>query len=164
MADLTDSEMRAAIVYMVNQDVATAKGPAVAPAAKPDSNHKVVEGTEIYLGIVSAGSLRAQHPKEDAESLMHGGIPRGRDYYHVNISLFDSKTKAEITDAQVEVSVVEPVMGGETKKLELMAANNAISYGNYFRIPGKDAYTVIVRIRRPDIPRTIETKFDSRNR
>jgi cytochrome c5 len=164
VANLTDSEIRAAIAFMVNQGVTPAPAPSTALAAKPGSDHKVIEGTEIYLGIVSAESLRAEHPKEDAESLMHGGIPGGKGYYHVNISLLDSKTKAEITDAQVSVRITDPVMGGETKKLQLMAVNNAISYGNYFRMPSKDPYTVTVQIRKPGMSRTIEAKFDFKNR
>jgi cytochrome c5 len=163
LANLTDAEIRAAIAFMVNQGVAPAPGPSAALAAKPGSNSKVIEGTEIYLGIVSAEQLRAEHPKEDAESVMHGGIPSGKGYYHVNISLFDSKTKAEITDAQVSVRITDPVMGGETKKLELLAVNNAISYGNYFRMPSKDPYTITVQIRKPGMSRTIEAKFDFKN-
>jgi len=164
VADLTDSEIRAAIAYMINQGVAATTRPSAALTAGPDPNHKVIEGTEIYLGIVSAESIRAQHPKADAESLMHGGIPSRKDYYHVNISLFDSKTKAVITDAQVEARVADPVAGGETKKLELMAMNNTISYGNYFRMSGKAPHTIIVQIRRPDMSRTIEAKFDFKYR
>jgi len=164
MADLTDSETRAAIVFMVNHGVAPAPGPSAAPAARPGSNHKVIEGMEVYLGIVPAEQLRAEHQKEDAESLMHGGIPSGKGYYHLNISLFDSKTKAEITDAQVAVKITDPVMGGETKKLDLMAINNAISYGNYFRMPGKEPCTITVQIRKPGISRAIEAKFESKYR
>ena len=160
VADLTDSEIRAAIAYMIDQGIATTTRPSVALTAGPDPSHKVIEGTEIYLGIVSAESIRAQHPKADAESLMHGGIPRRKDYYHVNISLFDSKTKSVITDAQVEARVVDPVTGGETKKLELMVINNTISYGNYFRMPGNAPHTIIVQIRKPDTSRAIEAKFD----
>jgi len=160
MANLTDSEMREAVSYMFNQGTAPAKGPAAAPVAVADPNHKVIQGTEIYLGIVSAESIREQHQKGDPESSMHGGIPTRKGYYHVNISLLDSKTKAPISDAQVEVRVADPVMGGETKKLDLMAFNNAISYGNYFRMQGKDPYTITVKIRRPGTSRVIEAKFD----
>jgi hypothetical protein len=62
------------------------------------------------------------------------------------------------------VRITDPVMGGETKKLELMAVNNAISYGNYFRMPSKDPYTITVQIRKPGVSRTIEAKFDFKNR
>jgi hypothetical protein len=41
--------------------------------------------------------------------------------------------------------------------------NNAVSYGNYFRMAGKDPYAVTVQIRRPGAPRPIEAKFEVRN-
>ena len=79
---------------MFNQGTApaagAAKGAALASVARSDALHKVVAGTEIDLGVVSAETIRAQHPKPDAESSMHGGIPAGNAYYHVNISLFDA--------------------------------------------------------------------------
>ena len=126
----------------------------------PDRNHKIVDGTEVFLGIVSADSLRAQHPTPDKESQMHGGIPGGRNYYHVNVSLFDSKTRAAITNARVEASVREPVSGGETKQLELVTLNNVQSYGNYFRMSSNNPYTITVRIRKPGSSRVIEARFD----
>ena len=159
MADLTDSEIRGAIVYMFNPGRAPAKGPSTELPAAPDRNHKIVGGTEIYLGIVSAESIRAQYPKGSPESSMHGGVPSGKGYYHLNISLFDSKTRAAISDAQVEASVREPT-GGETKKLELVTLNNMKSYGNYFRMTSKNPYTITVRIRRPGTSRATETSFD----
>ena len=163
MADLTDSEIRAAVVYMFNPVSTPMKGPSDAPAARPDPNHVVVDGTEIYLGVVAAESLRAQYAKGSKESSMHGGIPGGKGHYHVNISLFDSKTRGVIADAQVEASVADPVMGAVTKKLELVALNNIKSYGNYFRMPGKDPYAITVKIRRPGTSRTIEARFNFRH-
>lgn len=160
MVDLTDSEIRGAIVYMYNPAQVPAKEPLPAAPAAPADNHKIVSGTEIFLGIASADSLRAQYPKGSPESTMHGGIPSGRGYYHVNISLFDGKTRTAITDAQVEVSVREPVMGGETRKLDLVTINNIKSYGNYFRMSSKSTYTITVRIRRPGNSQVIEAKFD----
>ena len=91
---------------------------------------------------------------------MHGGVPTGKGYYHVNVSLFDSKTNAPIADAQVKVTVSDPVMGGETKSLQLMATPNAPSYGNYFRISGMNPHTVTVHVRRPGAAREITAKFD----
>lgn len=159
MADLTDSELRGAILYMFNPGGVPEKGAPAALPTVPDSKHKIIAGTEIYLGVVSAESLRAQSSKAGTESSMHGGIPGGRGQYHVNVSLFDSKTRTTITDAQVEASVREPVSGGEKKKLELVTFNNMPSYGNYFRMSGNSAYTITVRIRRPGIAQPIETTF-----
>ena len=159
MADLTDSEIRGAIVYMFNPGQVPAKGPSTALPKVSDPNHKIVSGTEIYLGIVAAETIRTQYSKGSPESLMHGGIPSGKGYYHVNISLFDSKTRAAITDAQVEASVREPT-GGEKKKLELVTLNNTKSYGHYFRMSSKNPYTITVRIRKPGGSRAIEARFD----
>lgn len=160
MNDLTESELRGAIVYMFNPVQAPARGASAGVPAVPDRNRKVVDGTEIYLGIVSAETMRAQYSKGTPESAMHGGIPTGNGYYHVNISLFDSTSRAEISDARVEVSAREPVAGGDTKRLELVTLNNTKSYGNYFRMSGSNPYTITVRIRRPGHPRTIEAAFE----
>jgi len=166
-ADLTDSEMRSAVVYMFNKGTAPPAGAAAAapaaPAARSDGRHKVVAGTAIELGVVSAESIRAQHPKPDAESTMHGGIPTGSGYYHVNISLRDAATNAEIKDAEVEVRVANPVTGSEAKKLEPVAIRNTLTYGNYFRMPGKDPYTIVVRVLRQGVSQPVEAKFDYRH-
>jgi cytochrome c5 len=162
-ADLTDAEMRSAVVYMFNKGTAPPSGAAAAPAARSDSTHKVIAGTAIDLGVVSAESIRAQHPKPDAESAMHGGIPTAKGFYHVNISLRDVATNAEIKDAEIEVSVAHPVTGSEAKKLEPMAIRNTLTYGNYFRMPGKEPYTITVQVRRPAVAQAIEAKFDFRH-
>lgn len=159
LADLTDAEIRAAVLHMFNPS-GEPKAETVARAASPDPNRKVIEGTEIYLGVVPAASIRARHPKPDAEGAMHGGAPRGTGYYHVNISLLDSTTGAEVKDARVEVKVAHPVVGGESKRLDRMEINNTVSYGNYFRMPGKDAYTITVLVERPGMSRAIEARFD----
>ena len=141
-ADLTDGEMRSAVVYMFNKGTAPAASAAAAtpgaPPSRSDGLHKVIAGTSIDLGIVAAESIRAAHPQPDAESTMHGGIPAAKGYYHVNVSLRDVATNAEIKDAEVEVSVANPSTGSETKKLEPMPIRNTLSYGNYFRMPAKD--------------------------
>ena len=160
VANLTDSEIRAAVIYMFNPVSAPPKSPAAAPAPADDPNRKVVGNMEVYLGVLAAETIRARHAQGDPETLMHGGIPSGEGYYHVNISLLDRKTKAEITGARVEARVAEPVRGGETKVLDPIAFNNARSYGNYFRMQGKQPYTITVRITRPGGSRVVEAKFD----
>jgi len=158
VANLTDKEIRAAVTYLMNPVAAVAKAPAT-PAMKPDTNHKIIDGTEIYFGVVSAESIRRQHPGKDPESAMHGGVPRGSSWYHLNVSLFDVQTKAAIGDAHVEAKIADPVMGNQAKALEPMVFNGTLSYGNYFELPGKEPYTITVVIRKPGASNAIETKF-----
>ena len=166
MAQLSSEEIRSAIVYMLNQGLAPRaadRAGKAAPAAPHAGNRKVVAGTEIYLGVISAQALRQQHRgRVDAESTMHGGIPRGEDDYHLNVSLYDSANGAPITDATVAATVSDPMMGGQTKSLELMAIGDSISYGNYFRIAGPNPLTITVRVYRPGEPSPITTEFDFR--
>jgi cytochrome c5 len=162
MVNLTDREIEAAIGYMVNpaSPPATAPSARQAPQAPLGPNHHLVQGTDIYFGIVSAQSLRQEHKGSDVESTMHGQIPGGSDFYHVAISLFDRATHAPIADAQVDATVSSAMGGGAQRKpLELMVLSQTVSYGNYFRMPGKQPYTIDVVIRAPGVARPIETKF-----
>jgi len=52
VANLTDSEIRAAIAYMINGGIATTTRPPVALAAGPDPNRQINDGAEEYPGIV----------------------------------------------------------------------------------------------------------------
>lgn len=140
-ADLTDGEIKAAINYMFNPASAEKKAAAPKKAAESDRAHKLVGGTDIYLGLLSAS-------KE-----------KGAGYYHVSIVLRDHASKAEIKDAQVEARVAN-LMTGETKALDPATTNNAFSYGNYFQMPGKDPYTLTLKIRKAGAPAPIEAKFD----
>jgi len=170
MADTTDAEIRNAVIYMFNPGGAVASEPrkanaatksAAATPAKPGGKRVTVSGMEVYLGLTPAEALRA-YPKEAAERTMHGGVPGGAGQYHVNISLFDAKSGAAITDAQVEVQIDEVGMTSESKKLEPMVINNAAGYGNYFRMRAKTSYLITVRVRKPDSPRPVEAKFQHR--
>jgi len=161
-ADLTDGELKAAITYMFNPASAAPK-PKAAPkaAAANDPAHKSIEGMEIFLGVLPAESLRTRNAGADAEKKMYGGIPSGKGYFLVNVTLRDSGTKAEIKDAQIEARVAN-LMTGETRKLEVALINNTVSYGNYFQMPGKAPYTVTLQIRKAGAARAIEAKFDLR--
>jgi len=159
-ADLTDGEVKAAILYMFNPTAGTAKSKAKAePAAARDASHKRIEGMDIYLGMLPADSLRSRHAGSDADKKMYGGIPAGSGYFLINVTLRDAKTKAEIKDAQIEARVAN-LLSGETRNLEVATINNAVSYGNYFQMPGKDPYTVTLQIRKAGAARAIEAKFD----
>ena len=135
LVSVTDSELRSAITYMFNPAGIPPK-PAPPPALGP--NQRIVDGTEIYLGV----------------------SPKGGDLHQVTITLRDAKTHHVIEGAQVEVKVTNPVMGAQTKKLEVTKTGDVVSYGADFNISGKEAHVISVEVRRPQGARKIETKFD----
>lgn len=156
-ADLTDGEIKAAINYMFNPATATPAKAAPAKASTGDRAHKLVAGTDIYLGVIPADKMRARRVGADGKAPQP--VPSGKGYFHVSIALQDNASKAEIRDAQVEARVAN-LMTGETKKLEPETVNNAFGYGNYFQMPGKDPYTLTLKIRKAGAPAPIEAKFD----
>jgi len=157
-ADLTDGEIKNAVNYMFNPEGASPKRKAE-PAAASDPTHKIIEGTDIYLGVLPAETMRARHAGADSQTQRN--IPSGKGYYYISVVLRDSSTKAEIKDAQIEARVAN-LMNGETRKLEAATINNSVSYGNYFQMPGRDPYTVTLQIRTPGAARAIEARFDLR--
>ena len=124
MANLTDNELRSAIVYMFNT---AGPGTPPPPKAEPGPNQKIVDGMDIFLGV-----------KPVKEGLAH-----------VNITVRDDKTQAPVDDAQVEVTITNPVMGTESGKLRSAGAKSG-SYGADFRMSGTEPHTITVRIRRPN--------------
>ena len=170
LADTTDAEIRNAILYMFNPQIAVQSGSGqpggapraqVATPARPVGEHQTVGGMDIYLGLLPAEALRA-YPKESVEGSMHGGVPPGGGSYHLNVSLFDAKSGAPVTGAQVLVRVEEPGMAGETKKLEPMVINNVASYGNYFRMRANTSYVITVRVKKTESGVPVEVRFEHR--
>lgn len=159
--NLTDAEIRKAIVYMFDPEAATATRRACCPVKKRtgpvEANHATVGGMHIYLGFVSAEKLR-DYPKGSAERSMHGGIPSGDDWYHVNVTLLEQASHAPITDARVEAQVSKAGPAMSSKELEPMAIGQG-SYGNYFRLRPRTSYRVSVRVRTPGSPGPVEAEF-----
>jgi len=163
-ADLTDDELRSAILYMYNPASASKK-PA-APVAQTsrvgvsDPNHKIADGIEMYLGFISAKSLRAS-PESSPERHMHGHVPKGAGYQHVNVSLFDEKSGKPINNARIEMDFDLPGLAGTSVELEPMLVG-AGSYGNYVKTESGSTYFITIHIKRPGAARTVEAKFEHR--
>jgi hypothetical protein len=114
-----------------------------------------VAGTDIYFGLISASALRAaQAGKAGAQA----DIPSGSGYYHINISLVDHKSQVSVTDATVKLKVSDG-MRSDTKTLDLVAVNNAVSYGSFFQLASGNSYNITAAIRRPGVAAPIEAKF-----
>jgi cytochrome c5 len=161
LANLTDTEIRNAILYMFNPAGArAAESGNVSEAVEVGPEHMIAGGMEIYLGVVSAESIRA-YPKESPERSMHGGIPSGADYYHVNVTLWNHATNALINNAQVSVQVLEDSQVVESKTLEPMAVGTG-SYGSYLKMQKNRSYVIAVQVRTPGSAGVTNAKFKYR--
>ena len=163
-ANLTDSEVRNAIVYMFNPSVPPAAGAGAATSAatapaRPAGNLKAVGGTEIYLGLLPAEVLRS-YPKDSVERTMHGGVPGGAGHYHINVSVVDVASKAPIAGAKVEIKIEDQGISSETTTLQPITINNAPSYGNYVKLRRKTPYLFTVKVQKPGSAHAIEAKFE----
>jgi cytochrome c5 len=158
LSDITVNELRNAVTYMFNPASATPVAPVAVPAAPQDPFHKTVGSTEIYFGVAAAQSIRAAQSNRSTVSITD--IPSGADYYHVNVTLRDRTSKAIVTNATVEARVEDPVQRGETKSLDIIAINQGISYGSFFRLPTKGRYVITVMIQRPDASQPAEARFE----
>ena len=115
----------------------------------------------LPMVVMPAETLR-KSPEGSAERNMHGGVPSGPGYYHVNISLLDVARKAAIANSKVDIRVEQPGMSGETKPLEPVVIGGRASYGDYFKLLPKTQYVFIVRFQNQNSPQPVETRFDRR--
>jgi hypothetical protein len=133
--------------------IALASVPAAA-IAHLSNETQAAAGLKVELGIVPAENISG------AERQMHGGVPSGRSMYHVMVAIFDAKTGARITDAQVRARVEEVGLTREEKALESMQAAGAVTYGNFFRMAGQGTFRVTVQVRLPGTTRMTELQFE----
>lgn len=162
-ADLTDGELRNAILYLFNPGGVPQEMQrmAAAPAPVGPIQHVTAGGLDVYLGRVSAERMRA-FPAGSPEAKMHGGVPGGSGYYHMNVSLFDTATQAQVTGASVDLEVEQLGMGAEKKPLEAVSIAGGVSYGAYVRLQPKRDYTFVVRVKRPGSAAPVQAKFRER--
>lgn len=136
-------------------------GPAMADTA---SDSKTVGNVEIYDVLIKMALLPAEtirgHPKEHPEASMHGGVPGGSGQYHVGIALFDAKSGARITKADISARVSEIGLASDEKKLEPMGIAGTETYGNFFRMDGSRPFRIRLTIHLPGEPQEIRAAVE----
>jgi cytochrome c5 len=157
MADLTDAEIRSAIVYMFNPVTVRAPTSSVASTATRQ-DFAVVDGMTVYLGVVPADVIRSR-PKEYPKS-MYGVAPFGAAQYYVTVALFDTPNGQRIDDAVVKARISTTMDAGPEKTLEPVTIAKVRSYGNYFAMGGAGPYKITVQVRRPSASNVIQAQFE----
>jgi hypothetical protein len=128
-----------------------------APLAAQD-NSKTVGGLTVYLGVMPAEIIKGPGP-HSGERPMHGGSRRGPHDYHLTVAVFDAASGARVSDASVTAQVSGVGLAGPSKKLEPMQIAGTITYGEYFRLPGRDTYTMKLTIERGGAARPVVVDF-----
>jgi hypothetical protein len=132
----------------------------IAPSFALDAApYKVAGGLAVYLGMFPAEMITG-HPKGHTEAEMHGGVSAGRHLHHVMVAIFAVADGQRITDAVVTANVAGLGLAGEEKALEPMTVADALTYGAYFNLPGRDRYRIRIEIRRPGATRPVKVEFD----
>ena len=137
---------------------------AMTSQAADTSQHKVVDGVAIYIGVLPAEMVKG-HPRTHSEGVMHDGIPAGKNRYHLVVALFDEKASGKrISGAGVKARVSEFGLPGQEKKLDPMVIAGTVTYGNYFAMPNPGPYRIHLEIGHARIHSvgTIEAEFEYR--
>jgi cytochrome c5 len=158
LANLTDREIRNAIVYMFNPATVAATQTSPGASAVTGQDFAVLGGTAVYFGVVPGDAIR-RHPKEYPQKV-YGVPPSGLAQYYVTVALFDTASGQRIEDAVVKARVATAAGAGPEKTLEPMTIANSRSYGNYFAMGGTGPYKITVHIRRPGSSDAIQAQFE----
>lgn len=137
---------------------------AMAALAADTRLHKVVDGVAIYIGVLPAEMVKG-HPRTHSEGVMHGGVPAGKNRYHLVVALFDEKAGGKrISGAGVKARISEFGLSGQEKKLDPIVIAGTVTYGNYFSMPNPGPYRINLEIRHARIHSagTIEAEFEYR--
>jgi len=153
-ADLTDAELRSAIVYMMNPVVVVY---GKRPTATVGQDYRVVDGTTVYFGAISADVIRRN--RNEYPEKVYGASLIGPDQYYVSIALFDINSGKRIPDAAVRARVSTVAAAGPEKTLEPLTLADSSTYGNYFTMGGAGPFEVTVTFRRPGTQRGIQARF-----
>lgn len=157
LANLTDPELRSAIVYMFNPVTAPAQASSP-PNAVTGQDFAVVNGTTVYFGVVSAEAIR-DDPKDYPKNV-YGVAPSDPGQYYITVALFDAPNGKRIDDALVKARVSTTMGAGPEKTLAPIMIANSRSYGNYFTMGSAGPYKITVHVSRPNTPNVIEAQFE----
>lgn len=104
---------------------------------KMETKDVLVEGIKVSFMVM----LNENHKKMLADMKMKEDIEPGTTH-NITVTLKDEKTQKEITDAQIQMKVVDPKGKDQIKTLKY--EEEMKSYDAYFNLPDKGKYQVLV--------------------
>jgi len=108
-----------------------------ATSVKMETREVLVEGVKVIFQIMS----NAEHRKMLKDMKMKEDVESGTTH-NITVTLKDEKTQKEVTDAQIQMKVVDPKGKDQIKALKYEGEMK--SYDAYFNLPTKGKYQVLV--------------------
>lgn len=147
LSELSDAELRSAVVYMLNSGSGAVTG----------QDYRIVADTTLDFGVVSASTMRSR--AKDYPTSVYGTAPSLPDHYYVTVAAFDARTGRRITDAVVRARVTGAAGAGREQTLKPITVGDAVSYGGYFPMAGGGPYKVAVHVTRPGASAPVDAQF-----
>jgi hypothetical protein len=122
-------------------------------AMKMESKDVLVEGVKVGFTVMANEShkkmLKDMNMKEDIEP---------KTTHNITVTLKDDKTQKEITDAQVNMKLVDPKGKDQIKPLKYEETMK--SYDAYFNLTEKGKYQIMILFKVGDQKRTAGIYYD----
>ncbi|MBS3920409.1 MAG: hypothetical protein KG012_16170 [Deltaproteobacteria bacterium] len=104
---------------------------------KMETKDVLVEGIKVSFMVMA----NAEHRKMLKEMKMKDDVEPGTTH-NITVTLKDEKTQKEVTNAEIQMKVVDPKGKDQIKTLKYEGEMK--SYDAYFNLPGKGKYQVLV--------------------
>jgi hypothetical protein len=120
---------------------------------KMDTKEVLVEGVKVSFQIMA----NDEHQKMLKDMKMKEDIEPGTTH-NITVTLKDEKTQKEITNAQINMKVIDPKGKDQIKALKFEEAMK--SYDAYFNLPEKGKYQVMVLFKVGEQKKTAGIYYD----
>ncbi len=128
-------------------------GMSMGGSMKMDTKEVLVEGTKVTFQILA----NDEHRKMLKDMKMKEDIEPGTTH-NITVTLKDEKSQKEITNAQVNMKVVDPKGKDQVKPLKY--EDMMKSYDAYFNLPEKGKYQVMILFKVGDQKKTAGVYWD----
>jgi len=120
---------------------------------KMETKEVLVEGVKVSFQIMT----NEEHKKMLKDTKMKGDIEPGTTHI-IGVTLKDEKTQKEITDAQINMKVIDPKGKDQVKALKYEEMMK--SYEAFFNMPDKGKYQVMILFKTGDQKKTAGTYYE----
>ena len=116
-----------------------------ATTIEPTELSQSVSGRTVRLQVLEAES-NGSDPMHELERQLHRGEKPGGKTYHVLVAIYDEATQRRSADVESVTVTVDDGDGRTTARLDPMAADGEVGYGNYFDFGAQGPYRISVAV------------------